>query len=159
MVLPPVPKALWFGGSNSGMFRRFRTARSQTRSKGCDAPSQNPRSFVLESIDRHAAISGKFDTPRLFVKTGTVQSAGFSQAKESLEITQPELPDSSKVSIVWFARDARLEMHPARGTAAGEPQSRSKWCCAVSDCGVPNPHSIGILRETHRLRSVHRSTR
>jgi hypothetical protein len=35
-------------------------------------------------------MTDKFDTPRLFVKTGTVQSAGFSQAKESLGIAQSE---------------------------------------------------------------------
>jgi hypothetical protein len=52
-----------------------------------------------------AVIPGKFDTPCFFVKTGTVQSAGFSQAKESLETTQSKQADSSVNAGACFARD------------------------------------------------------
>jgi hypothetical protein len=50
-------------------------------------------------------MSGKFATPCFFVKTGTVLSVGFSQAKESLEPTQPERSESSEISSGCFARD------------------------------------------------------
>jgi hypothetical protein len=58
---------------------------------------------------------GKFDTPCLFVKTGTVQSVGFSQTEESLGITRPEQPRCTEDSLAPCAREVKKPQY--RGSA------------------------------------------
>jgi hypothetical protein len=78
---------------------------------------RSPRSLVLGSNGGIAGISGKSDTPRLFVKTGTVESAESSQAKESSGIAQAEEFSSSENSLDCCAREARLAQGAWRASA------------------------------------------
>jgi hypothetical protein len=71
-------------------------------------------------------MSGKFDTPCFFVKTGTVQSAGFSQTKESLGTTPSEQPRYSEDSIATCAREVKIpdiDRWPMAGSSK-EPSTR-----------------------------------
>jgi hypothetical protein len=104
--VPPVPQALWH---REGFRQSLPSVRRATGAlpTGAMHGRQSPQSFVLESNGGIAVISGKSDTPRLFVKTGTVQSAGFSQAKELLGIAQAENLPSSANSLDRFARDRK----------------------------------------------------